>query len=520
MNANFKPLGLAAAVATATAGYAGYANAQASDASASELGDLAIVPYYTVMEGYSTGVNIINTANETQVIKFRFRRATDSMDALDFSVVLSPYDMYTGFITMAGDDIVWRSNDNSCSAPALDENGEFVMTDVYREDAETGYIEIISMGSTVDAAQPIAIAAKHGSDGVPANCEAVEDNFFANDTGDTTKRGVINSAQTVGPNISKENAPLEVSNFVASTDSLKVSYFIKSDATGTEFGDNAVHVADFMNTPAMTNQQKGIFSQDLQGFDYPDLNGGSPLDATNAVGPSRGAFNGLRAILSAPELINDWSANERGDFSVDTDWVVTFPGQYVMLNLGEYIPRTIYGAGLEDECLRVGVPPAANSDDVANCDYRDIPAEAVITVYDREEQGITIDDGELVVSPQPPGVITQDVLDQEVNVITWGSSVLASNKTISVPKPSGATAGWAQVGVTSNLTKEQAICDFTAQTGTSALTLEVDCVSTTNPAPLVGFVAWQRNFVDLPAANYGRIVEHSRIITSTSAPSP
>ena len=120
MNANFKPLGLAAAVATATAGYAGYANAQAASyTSASELGDLAIVPYYTVMDGYATGVNIINTANETQVIKFRFRRATDSMDALDFNVVLSPYDMYTGFISMKGDDIVWRSNDNSCSAPAL-----------------------------------------------------------------------------------------------------------------------------------------------------------------------------------------------------------------------------------------------------------------------------------------------------------------------------------------------------------------------------------------------------------------
>ena len=515
MNANFKPLGLAAAVATATAGYAGYANAQAASyASASELGDLAIVPYYTVMEGYSTGVNIINTANETQVIKFRFRRATDSMDALDFNVVLSPYDMYTGFIAMSGDDIVWRSNDNSCTAPALDENGEFVMCDIYREDAETGYIEIISMGSPIDENQAIAVAAKHGPDGIPADCLAVEDNFFANDDGDITKRGVINSAQTVGPNISKENAPLEVSNYVASTDSLKVSYFIKSDATGTEFGDNAVHVADFMNTPAMTNQQKGIFSQDLQGFDYPDLNGGSPLDATNAVGPSRGAFNGLRAILSAPELINDWSANERGDFSVDTDWVVTFPGQYVMLNLGEYIPRTIYGAGLEDECLRVGVPPAANSDDVANCDYRDIPAEAVITVYDREEQGITIDDGELVVSPQPPIIIERLTFDHEVNVIEWGEApVLNAPVAITgLDVPAGASFGWANVKTTSAANNDM-LCDFAfGQDGAEYL---CNMPAVGDDAPIVGFVAWQRNFGANPDANYGRIVEHSRIQSSS-----
>ena len=140
MNTNFKPLGLAAAVATATAGYAGVANAQ-SYAAASELGDLAIVPYYTTMEGYATGVNIVNTSSVTQVIKFRFRRATDSMDALDFNVVLSPKDMYTGFISKSGDDITWTSNDNSCTAPEYNVgDNKFAMPDIYREDADTGYI--------------------------------------------------------------------------------------------------------------------------------------------------------------------------------------------------------------------------------------------------------------------------------------------------------------------------------------------------------------------------------------------
>ena len=113
MNVNFKPLGIAAAVAAASAGYAGAVNAQ-SVAAETELGDLAIVPYYTVLDGFSTGVNIINTSAQTQVLKFRFRRAVDSMDALDFNVVLSPNDMYTGFIGLEADgDITWTSNDNS-----------------------------------------------------------------------------------------------------------------------------------------------------------------------------------------------------------------------------------------------------------------------------------------------------------------------------------------------------------------------------------------------------------------------
>ena len=143
MNANFKPLGIAAAVAVASASYAGVVNAQATVAAETELGDLAIVPYYTVNEGYATGVNVINTSAQTQALKIRFRRAEDSMDALDFNVVLSPYDMYTGFIQASGDDIKFISNDNSCTAPAYPDGG-FVMPGIYRDGAETGYIEILS----------------------------------------------------------------------------------------------------------------------------------------------------------------------------------------------------------------------------------------------------------------------------------------------------------------------------------------------------------------------------------------
>lgn len=82
MKVPFKSLSLAAAVAAASIGYAGIANAQ-SLANNEGLGDLAIVPYYTVQGSWSTGVDIINTSDATQVIKIRLRRAVDSMDALE-----------------------------------------------------------------------------------------------------------------------------------------------------------------------------------------------------------------------------------------------------------------------------------------------------------------------------------------------------------------------------------------------------------------------------------------------------
>ncbi|MEP4146606.1 MAG: hypothetical protein ABJL54_05250 [Halioglobus sp.] len=531
MKANFKPLGIVAAVAAASAGYTGVVNAQASGALAAEtqLGDLAIVPYYTVNAGYATGINVINTSDRTQALKIRLRRAEDSMDALDFNVVLSPKDMYTGFVQASGDDIKFISNDNSCTAPAYPAGG-FVMPSIYREGAETGYIEILSMGSPVQGtiADPIqgvipvdnsavAVAAKHSAEGVPADCKGVRDNFFKGGVVGAT-RGVVDSTTSV--QIVKTTPTTNV--WEASPNSLKVSYFIKSDETGVEFGDNAVHVENFLDGPAITNQQLGVFDGDLMGFDHPDLNGGSPIGG----GASVGLYESLRTTLGAETLINDWSQNSTGDFSVDTDWVVTIPGQYLMVDFPFFqvdldtagaVPCTAAGTTITGPSGPVPLPA---------CDFRDIPMTASFTVYDREEQGITVEEGDLVVSPQPPSEIPTDVLDKEVNVIQWGAApVLNATEFIEVPKPEGAKFGFTELSATSAALKTQSICTYVLVGGNpvpnpiaAAFGYDIPamtCASTDTPAPMVGFVAWQRNFADLPAANYGRIVEHSRTQASS-----
>mgnify|MGYP003959793213 CR=1 FL=1 len=558
MNTNFKPLGLVAAVAAASAGYAGVVNAAASVAAETELGDLALVPYYTVMDGYSTGVNIINSSNKTQVLKFRFRRAVDSMDALDFNVVLSPEDMYTGFLSQGeGGKIFWTSNDNSCVAPAYGNltaaDNQFELPAIYSIGAETGYIEVISMGSPITEKAPIAVAAKHDSDGVPANCTLVRDNFFQNDArtlflgqfdpsltpkeledvkADLAKaeaqRGVIDSDTTHQRGTDKEGKILTTvvaSDYEASPDSLKVSYFIKSDETGVEFGDNAVHIAEFLDDAAMTNQQTGLFSGDLKGFDYPDLNGSSPLDAPGA---GRTKYNELRDILGASLLINDWSRNsvESLGATVDTDWVVTFPGQYVMLNLGAYLKLGGI-SGAAPDCLRSPATAAANTANSNNpawvpltpCDTRDIPVAANFSVYDREEQGITVEEGELVVSPQPPSTSVEYALKDEVNVIQWGeSSVLNAPVNISIPTPDGAKFGWASLSTTSS--KNLALCDidFTNEDEDGDSDPQYLCnIAATGSVPVIGFAAWQRAFTANPGSNYGRIVEHSRTQAAASA---
>jgi len=112
----FQKIGVAAAVASVAAG------AVAQQVSRTETGDLAIVPYYTVKDGVNTGLHIINTTDSTQVVKVRLRRGTDSKDALDFNVVMSPRDEWTANIGAGGDTGVQvTTNDTSCTVPAFED---------------------------------------------------------------------------------------------------------------------------------------------------------------------------------------------------------------------------------------------------------------------------------------------------------------------------------------------------------------------------------------------------------------
>ncbi len=517
MNAKFKPLGLVAAVAAATAGYAGIANAQPGLAGNSDLGNLALIPYYSVRDGNVTGVHITNTSDLTQVVKVRLRRGTDSMDALDFNLILSPKDVWTGFLAAEGDDVVFNTTDASCTAPATT-GGKFTMPAIYREDADEGYIEIIGMGAADDS-QPIYDSSLHDATGVPASCTFVRDNFFAGGVA-TSVRGTVDGLTSVQRvPTSTGGTTLALNTYLPPSNALKVSYFLRDAEGGREFGNSATHIADFLTQPAITNQQFGLFSGDLLGFDYPDLNGGIPLEG------DRDLFVDLRDELGSASVINDWSAN--ADLNVGTDWVITFPGQYTMLDLPHYF-ASLVTAGDGDDAVpcNAGTPLAIGAafDPEGACDHRDIPAVATFDVYDREEQQLSDPEGELVVSPQLPGAIVRTTLPFEVNVVEWGvEPVLGSaNSPVSVATPGA--FGWAELTVTSASNKVQAVCDASAgnsgpganiANGASAIAQAVSAYGcytsgvTADDIPKIGFVAWERSFPGNPDANYGRIVEHS-----------
>jgi hypothetical protein len=516
MKANFKQLGLAAAVAAATAGVA--ATSQAQSLSSNGLGDLAIVPYYTVQDDWVTGIHIINTTDATQVVKLRLRRALDSADAMDFTLILSPKDEWTGSLDNPNGVVVMSTDDASCTAP-LRADGKFEMPIIYRDGAEEGYIEVIGMAQPTAETYPIAVAAKHVA-GVPRDCTAVRSNFFrvpgAAEGAPTAVKGVHYpdvTAQTCATVTGCENVPaagLTLNTYVdTQNDAFKVSWAVTDGNSGLEFGSNAVHLEGFAHDPMMTNQQVLIFgSDDPLGYLFPDLNGGSPL-----LG-NRGQFEEVRAALGASSVENDWSSRDSGSFTVATDWVVTMPGQYLMVDPLAYVASL----QIDDETLALA---ACNP---TNCDYRDIPVGLSITYYDREEGAFTPEEGGLVVSPAinltPDGV----ALPYEVNVVEWkkgAPNILESQYAVTFEPLFEGDRGWADLSVTPNLVKDQAIWDYAATDPNDPNSITGAPVAVENVAvPIIGFAVWERNFANNPNANYGRAIDHSYGSAAAAAPAP
>jgi len=364
----FQKVGLAAAVATVAAG----AIAQPeSSVSRSESGDLAIIPYYTVKDGTNTGMHIINTTGSTQVVKVRLRRGTDSKDALDFNLVMSPQDEWTANIGPSGGSsgVVVTTNDTTCTVPVFPAGGA-VMPQTYSEGATEGYVEIIAMAQTTDETQPIAVDAKHAA-GVPKDCARVRQNFYrtaALDADDavipgqdpdvrgvhtsklTSNGGACSAGVVAGTTAASICANVtgagSLSNYEDSDDNaLKVSFMLTDPTGGLEAGDNAVMIEGFADAAMMTNQQPlsfgtdGVLVFDPLNFELPNLAYGSfaSTDATRqAAQPSHttdgSMWTSLASALDADSVSNDWAAFSNGDASVNADWVVTLPGQYTMTN--------------------------------------------------------------------------------------------------------------------------------------------------------------------------------------------
>jgi hypothetical protein len=95
--------------------------AMAQTVSNTGTGSAAVVPYYTVNDGWRTLLTITNTTGNSLDVKVRFHESRNSRDVLDFNIGLSPRDVWTGFLAEESVNglptMVLRTQDNSCVSP-------------------------------------------------------------------------------------------------------------------------------------------------------------------------------------------------------------------------------------------------------------------------------------------------------------------------------------------------------------------------------------------------------------------
>ena len=579
----FQKVGLAAAVATVAAGTV------ASDVSRTETGDLAIIPYYTVLDGTNTGMHIINTTDSTQVVKVRLRRGTDSKDALDFNLVMSPYDEWTANIGAGGaNGVLVTTNDTTCTVPEFPEGGA-PMPDTFSEGATEGYVEIIAMAETTDETQPIAVGAKH-KDGVPADCAAVRQNFYrvaAADVGDATVRGTHTSGltsnavcETAAATGACKTVGANLSSYMDSDDNaLKVSFMLTDPQGGLEAGDNAVMIQGFSEAPMMTNQQPlsfgtdGLLNFDPLNFELPNLAYGAfestvTARAVTASMTDGSMWNDLADALDADSIINDWAAFNTSDGTVHADWVVTLPGQYVMTNpvcdtYETYSQATITaiaicnGAAAQTTAgIAAGLDAleaaysAAGGDDrnqlplivASNVDGDVLVGNgsvANMNLWDREELLLAgkesekpPEDPDLGFSPggssgDPADPDVRVVLPYEVNVIAFGdadtTTAVMSDLKLSVTPPATSDRGWGRLDIQSSndapeIWSLSGTDDGNVDAVADGLPLAgaFSAVADPTDVAVVGFAIWQRSFA-AQAGNYGRMIEHSTVASTTSS---
>jgi hypothetical protein len=364
---------LAAALGVAVAG------AVASDAVLAQgdaMGQIVTFPYYTVQGGMSTFFNVTNTTTAALAVKVRFHEAVNSRDVLDFNILMSPKDAWTGYILPnANGGATLMTDDSTCTSPIIDPTvglstaklaytaGNADSGPDTAERSKEGYVELIVMGQC-SLGQPCLSSDAYGDqtnlpgigyltehvDGTPRDC-VTADSYFAPRavTGVFLPDGTTpwvpwdgSSTPTNGNPIAAGTAALSPNHStpavlaadprgyhrVTAPYPLKANLTLLDIANGIAGGDAALHLGNIIQTGPTIPARPGVSISYPIGNLVTAQNFPYFLEPTTATAPSgiiwNTAFIGrLETRLSSTDVENEWSSNPAN--GVATDWVVTFP---------------------------------------------------------------------------------------------------------------------------------------------------------------------------------------------------
>lgn len=436
------------------------------------LGQVLIFPYYSVRkgldvqdDGFKSFFNITNTSADTLALRVRFHEGQNSRDVLDFTVVLSAYDVWTGWVEEpgVGVDSVPRlfSNDNSCTPGATNlkpaDGGQPFSDLSYSapfEDlgpdtidrAREGYLEVIVMGKVPgfvfgeenspyneNVPGTVAFNAKHNNAGIPANCVDVN-NAFAVGSGNTGPVPTPDSQPVPYPfqddfnDILGDGDPEAQIQFRAlrgKDNPLKGNFSIINGGEGIGAGNGAVAISRFMRLGKGSSGQDGSNLITAQGFPY-------SLEPTIASGKGIWTVNGLERFeeaINSKSVTNEWGNNP--DSGAHLDWAITFPSKafhvdytadddniYAALNQWRrYIEDGEDSVSSKEELVGEVFEDNATADGAA--------VSVALTGWDREEAEVGNP------FPSPDGGSKGPVLLGETNIITFADSAALNKSALS-----------------------------------------------------------------------------------------
>lgn len=470
------------------------ANAQAVPTITSAgTGTLAVVPYYTVRDGWDTLLNITNTTSSSLAVKVRLHESYNSRDILDFVVLLSPYDVWTASLSNANGAPFVRTTDRSCTVPiSVRDSGAAASSIAYTgqfDDAGPdstdrmleGYATVAVMGEAPGAtvAGTTPWLAEHVN-GEPRNC-ATASSYFVRGAGiPAWASGPITGAAGSGDPIARTHY-----GAITNPAPLKVNVSLVKRSQGIAGGSTAVHLTGWgVGQNLVTAQQYPWFLE-------PTIASSNGLWSTSGLAAVETAFN-------ASSVLNEWSNNPR--LGVQTDWVVAFPTKKHHADRYAYVQaacnpwRSAAGGGAFAGGADCGAAVPVAPFEVPFNPLAGGTSNITVTynLYNREEIPIVITTDGTTISPAPPPEIRIDTLPYETNVLVIGNS----------------SYGPLTSALNSAVTQIVDIKDQFA--GSQPEYGWVNLAFTRGPLPAAGMIFKARNFGD-PTLNFGQIMDHGYI---------
>ena len=329
---------MATAIVAGLAGVAGIANiSTAVNLNPDGVGQVLLYPYYTVNDGNTTALSVVNTTDSGKAVKVRFLDAMNSREVLDFNLYLSEYDVWTaGIFSRAADgpaNIV--TSDTSCTVPGI-ERGIFQLptlpdgrrffpfrTSFFTDGLGTsptrtrsGYVEMIEMGSIpYDSPAGFGFYLTHINNR-PADCSFLEGAWLA--TGTPGGSGIWFN----NPLVDMQAPTGGLFGGAAIVDVVDGTYINYNAEAIDGFSASIQHTgpgSNFPNLGSANGPVAGVVTSYV--FDRGRLITSNWL--TSGANSGAGPVNAVSAVLMREAVFNEYEVDP--DLGAASEWVVTLP---------------------------------------------------------------------------------------------------------------------------------------------------------------------------------------------------